>query len=152
MGEQMFKFKPLIKHARKQLNCNINFKVKQKGKEFNLYDSIQEARQDTELYSVLERYGCIPKHCIDYGKVYEDFRGLGDLKDIKMQQIKANEMWEALPFDVRKEFNNDKYLFAKDGEKYIQKKLDAMKPKEPAMPTTPAETVTTPTTGGTNVA
>lgn len=148
----MFKFKPIIQHDRQQLKCDINFTVKQKGKEFNLYDSIQEARDDTELYTVLEKYGSVPKHCIDYGKVYEDFRGLGDLKDIKMQQIKAQEMWDALPFEVRKEFNNDKYLFAKEGQNYIQKKLDAMKPSEPAVSTTPAETIT-PTTGGTtNVA
>lgn len=125
------KFKPIVNNPRVQQTFDLNFKVKQKGKEFNLYDSIQEARVDTEIYEVLEKYNCIPKHFIDHGKVYDDFRELGDLKDMKLADIKAQQMWDDLPWEIRKEFNNDKHLFVKDGQKYLEKKIAEMTPKTP---------------------
>ena len=144
------KFKPIVTNKREQQSFDLNFKIKQRGQEFNLYDSIQEAREDTEIYPTLEKYGCLEKVPMDPNKVYADFRGLGDLKDMKLQQIKAQEMWNALPWDIRKEFNNDKYLFAKDGEKYLQNKIaEITKQNEVIQPTTGTTTTTpvTPATG-----
>lgn len=147
------KFKPIIKNKRQRQSFDLGFKIKQRGQEFCLYDKIQESREDTELYTVLEKYNCIPKHFMDPEKIYADFRGIGSLQDIKMQQIEAQKLWESLPHDVRKEFNNDKYLFAKEGEKYLKKKIDAMAPKtpveqQPSVPSGEVAQTTNTSTGG----
>lgn len=117
------KFTPIVQNERVQQSFDLDFKIKQNGQEFNLYDHIQEAREDTEIYPTLEKYGCLENVPMDPNKVYADFRGLGSLVDMKLQQIKAQEMWNALPWDVRKEFNNDMHTFVKDGEQYLTKKI-----------------------------
>lgn len=116
--------------------------LKKAGKEFNVYDAIQEAREDTEIYPTLEKYGCLDKIMLNKELTLADFKeykGYADLRDIKEQQIKANEMFYNLPLETRQHFNNDINQFVKDGEKYINElikqeqaqKTTVTEPKEP---------------------
>lgn len=94
------------------------------GKTFNVYDKIQEAREDTEIYPTLEKYGCIDRMMLNTQGVYDDFTKYGQLREIKEQQAMANNMFYNLPLDTRQKFNNDINVFMKDGEKYVKKLID----------------------------
>ncbi len=94
------------------------------GKTFNVYDKIQEGREDTEIYPTLEKYGCIDRMMLDHQGIYDDFTKYGELRDIKEQQKLANQMFYDLPIDVRQKFNNDISVFMKDGEKFVKKMVD----------------------------
>lgn len=94
------------------------------GKKFNVYDKIQEAREDTEIIPTLRKYGCIDRMELDHHAVYGDFREYGDLRDLKDKQIKANNMFYSLPLETRQKFNNDINQFIKDGEKYVKQLVD----------------------------
>ena len=94
------------------------------GKKFNVYDKIQEAREDTEIIPTLKKYGCIDPMELNHHAVYGDFREFNDLRTLKEQQIKANNMFYNLPLETRQKFNNDINQFMKDGEKYIKKLID----------------------------
>ena len=109
------------------------------GQTFNVYDKIQEGREDTEIYPTLQKYGCIDRMMLNKQDIYQDFTNYKniDLRDLKAQQQLANTMWQKLPLETRQKFNNDKNVFLKDGEKYIKnlidedlKKAEAMKPIE----------------------
>lgn len=96
--------------------------LKKAGKEYNVYDAIQEAREDTEIYPTLEKYGCLDKLMLNKELTAADFKeyaGFADLRDLKQQEIKAKQMFYDLPLETRKHFNNDINQFVKDGEKYI---------------------------------
>lgn len=101
-----------------------NITIKKAGKEYNVYDKIQEAREDTEIYQTLEKYGCIDRMMLDHQGVYDDFTQYGDLRTLKEQQMKANDMFYNLPLDVRQKFNNDVNQFMKDGQKFVKKMVD----------------------------
>lgn len=104
------------------------------GKTFNVYDKIQEGRADTEIYPTLEKYGCIDRMMLDKQSVYADFQNFKGLREMKDQQIMAEQMFYNLPLEVRQKFNNDKSLFMKDGEKYIKELIDAEeKAKQPIL-------------------
>lgn len=90
------------------------------GKKFNVYDKIQEAREDTEIIPTLKKYGCIDRMELDHHAVYGDFTEYNDLRTLKDQQIKANNMFYNLPLETRQHFNNDINQFIKDGEKYVK--------------------------------
>lgn len=128
------KFKSLYKRERKALSFDIKEKIKKAGKEYCVYDAIQEARADTEIYPTLEKYGCIDRLGIDTQKVYADITAFGDLRSMHDQQIAAAKMWEELPWDVRKEFNNNIHTFLKEGKNWIEKKIAEQTPKEPVQP------------------
>lgn len=104
--------------------------IKKAGIEYNVYDKIQEAREDTEIYPTLEKYGCLDRLQLDAEKMYGDFTAFKDLRTMKDQQIKAEEMFYQLPLEVRQHFNNDMSLFMKDGEKWLKNKIESEKPKE----------------------
>lgn len=97
--------------------------LKKAGKEYNVYDAIQEAREDTEIYPTLEKYGCLDKLMLDKEMTLADFKdysGYADLRDLKNQQIKAQEMFYNLPLETRQHFNNDINQFVKDGKSYVE--------------------------------
>lgn len=95
------------------------------GKTFNVYDKIQEAREDTEIYPTLEKYGCIDRMMLDHKGIYDDFTKYGELRELKEQQAMANNMFYNLPLETRQKFNNDINVFMKDGEKYVKSLVDA---------------------------
>lgn len=99
------------------------------GKTYNVYDKIQEGREDTEIYPTLEKYGCIDRMMLDKQGVYADFQNFNDLRDLKDQQNMATNMFYALPLETRKEFNNNINTFVKEGEKWLKNKIETEKPK-----------------------
>lgn len=103
------------------------------GKTYNVYDKIQENSEDTEIYQALERYGCIEKILLNKEDVYGDFTTFKGLRDMKDQQIMAENMFYNLPLETRQKFNNDKNLFIKEGEKYIKELIDAEKAEKNKM-------------------
>lgn len=101
--------------------------VERAGKVICVDDWIQAGREDTEIYPTLEKYGCIDRMVLDTEGVYADVSASKDLRG-SLEQIKeANKIWENLPIDVRKEFNNDKYEFMDRGEKWLKSKLNKEK-------------------------
>lgn len=93
------------------------------GKTYNVYDFIQEGRDDTEIYPTLEKYGCIDKLKMDTQEVYNNFSKLSDMRDIIEQKKEADLIWENLPLEVRSEFGNNQQEFLRDGEKWLKSKL-----------------------------
>lgn len=121
MEKRTVTFKPIIKRTRMAQSFNKNsITLTKAGKTYNVYDKIQENREDTEIYPTLEKYGCIDRMMLDKKGVYADFQDFKGLREIKEQQIKADEMFYSLPLDVRIQFQNDKNLFMRDGEKWIK--------------------------------
>lgn len=97
--------------------------LKKAGKEFNVYDFIQEGRTDTEIYPTLEKYGCIDRMMLDSKGTYDDFTKYGTLRDIKDQQKLAEQMFYNLPLETREHFNNNISTFMKEGENYLKQKI-----------------------------
>lgn len=99
--------------------------INKKGQLINLYDFIQENREDTELYPTLEKYGCIDKIIVDKKAIYANFQELMGMREMHEQERKANALWESLPIDIRKEFNNDRLSFMQHGEEWLKGKIKA---------------------------
>lgn len=94
------------------------------GKKINIYDFIQEGREDTEIYPTLEKYGCIDKMMLNREDVYTDYTELQkmrDLRGIKDFENQAKIMFYNLPTEVRKEFDNDINKFTRKADAYIEK-------------------------------
>lgn len=142
------KFKSLYKRERKAQTFDIDRKITKAGKTYCVYDAIQEARADTEIYPTLEKYGSIERLGVDNQKVYANITAFGDLRSMHDQQIAAAKMWEELPWDVRKQFNNNIHTFLKDGKKWIEEKIKAETPVEVKPIETPVETPVTNETKG----
>lgn len=101
--------------------------------EVNVYDFIQEGREDTEIYPTLEKYGSIEPMKLkveNAEQMYNDFtqiQDLGGYRGILDYQKKAKEMFYQLPSELRKEFNNDINKFTKEGPEFLNKKIKEMK-------------------------
>jgi hypothetical protein len=120
----MVTFKPIIKRTRMAQNFDKNkITLTKAGKTYNVYDKIQENREDTEIYPTLEKYGCIDRMMLNTQGVYADFQEFKGLREMKDQQIKADQMFYNLPLEVRTKFQNDKNLFMRDGEKWIKEMI-----------------------------
>lgn len=138
------KFKRLIQRKSKPQTFDLHRMIRKGGKTYCVYDAIQEARKDVEIYQTLEKYGSLDKIKMDPNKVFADFTQFGTLADMKNQQIKANQMWSDLPFEVRKIFNNDVHTFLREGKGWIEKRIK--KETQPEQPTVKPEQTTTQTT------
>ncbi len=84
------------------------------GKTFNLYDKIQEGREDTEIYPTLEKYGCLPNEFKSDAEVMnylaghvQEFDKKYDLRDVSDQKIMAEKLFYNLPLNIRNKFDND---------------------------------------------
>lgn len=98
--------------------------MKRAGQEVNVYDFIQANREDTELYEVLEKYGCIDKIKKTDEALYADIteiQKLDGLRGMVEKQKQAKMMFEQLPIEVRKEFNNSLNEFSIKAPQYLQK-------------------------------
>lgn len=95
------------------------------GKTYNLYDSIQAAREDTEIYPTLEKYGNLQIMEVNPNIVYADISEALDLRGLYNQDLKLQEIFENLPAKEKKEFNNDFYQFKEHGLKYYEDKAKA---------------------------
>lgn len=138
----MVTFKPIIKRTRMAQDFDKDsITLTKAGKTFNVYDKIQENREDTEIYPTLEKYGCIDRMMLNTQGVYADFQEFKGLREMKEQQIKADQMFNSLPLDVRIKFQNDKNLFMRDGEKWVKELIKAEEEKNKPFPNTETETV-----------
>lgn len=107
-----------------------NPKLVKCGKEFDVREWINEAREDTEIYPTLEKYGCIDRMKLDAEGVYGDFTEMNSLRSLIEKAEKADEMWSNLPIDVREHFQNNKQLFVEGGEKYLKDIIEKQKKQE----------------------
>lgn len=94
------------------------------GKTYNVYDMIQEAREDTEIYATLEKYGCIDKMTLNAELMYGDFRNFLDLRGMQEQNIAAKNMWNNLPWEIRAKFGNNINEFVDKGEQWLKSQVD----------------------------
>ena len=104
-----------------------NIFLEKAGVKTNVYDLIQANREDTEIIPTLEKYGCIDRMMLNVEDVYGEFGKFKELRDIQEQQKYAQNLWDNLPIETRREFNHDKYLFVKNGEKWLKNKLEEAK-------------------------
>lgn len=111
----------MLKSRKNQDFDKNNIFIEKNGKKINVYQMIQENREDTEIYKVLEKYGCIDKIKVDEKSIYADLTAITDLRGVVTQQKKADELWKSLPVEFRKEFANSKENFLENGEKYLKK-------------------------------
>lgn len=122
-----------------------NPKIIRAGQELDIRSWIDSAREDTELYKTLEKYGCIDRMIVNTESVYGDMTKIMDLRDSLEQIKKADELWESLPLDFRKEYLNDKTIFMREGLERMKAKIEKEKPQPVEQP---KETVEQPITEG----
>ena len=136
------KFKRVIKNDNPGQVFDLEESVEKAGQKYVYYDRIQEARQDTEIYPTLEKYGCLDPIIVNKEQLYLDLRGWKtDARSLKEMTMKADEMWNQLPHDIKAKFENNRDIFMRDGEKWLKEEIEKSKPAEtPA----PAETTTEP--------
>lgn len=89
------------------------------GKAVNLYDYIQSQNQDLEVYEVLERTGSLDSMNKSTQQIYADFTNAMSLRNICDQKVEVNNIFETLPINVKRIFNNDVKNFIENGEKYF---------------------------------
>ena len=103
--------------------------IKKAGKTINVYQMIQENREDTEIYPTLEKYGSIERMKLDSEGTYADLRNIKDLRNSIEQVQQADVLWQNLPLDTRREFGHSKKEFIEKGENWLKNKIEASKPK-----------------------
>lgn len=104
-----------------------NPKIIRAGKELDVREWIDAGREDTELYETLNKYGCIDRMIVDKEQVFGDLTSIMSLRDSMDQMKEANNLWNSLPLDFRKEFLNDKTEFMRNGMDYLKKKIEKEK-------------------------
>lgn len=129
------KFKPIIKrNSKPQSFDRTKIFVEKQGKKINCYDAIQEAREDTEIYEVLNKYGSYPDKLLDAKGAYADFTTFEGMRELKDQQMQAENMFYNLPIKIRQQFNNNIHTFIKEGKGWLENKIAEMAPKTPVQP------------------
>lgn len=118
-----------------------NYSITQYGQKYNLYEHIQNAREDTEIIPTLEKYGMAkgmeklkkydPENAVKY---YGDFSELDDFRNLMDKSKKADEMWKGLPLELRQKFGNSQHEFMEKGEQWL--KTEQEKFLEKQQPTT----------------
>lgn len=96
------------------------------GQKINVYDAIQEASVDTDIYKTLEKYGSLePLNKPNLQELQEEFAEFETLMTLQDKLKKADEMWNKLDAGVREQFQNDKMKFINNGQKWVE----SLKPK-----------------------
>lgn len=96
----------------------------QAGRTFNLYDYIQEQREDTEIYPTLEKYGNLEIMERPANEIASEFEGSLELRDLYDQEIKLKELFESLPLEERREFDMNYYKFKEYGLEFYTDKAN----------------------------
>ena len=112
--------------------------LKMKGKEFDIYDWIQENRDDTEIIPTLEKYGCLDRMKVDDNVLYGDMTEIMSkgLRGILEHEQETQELWDSLPWEYRQEFQNNKALFIENGEKWLKNRIEKTKESKEIKETT----------------
>lgn len=140
------KFKSVIKRERKTREFDPNRTMTRAGKTFVVHDLIQEAKEDCEIYTCLEKYGTLEKMPLNAQKVYGEFGKMMTLRDIMDQQNEAKRLWNDLPYDIRMKFNNNIHTFIKEGEGFL--KAEAEKQTAPDLTQATSATIENTATQG----
>lgn len=120
------KFKKFGDRVRKQQEFDKNATFTRAGRKICIYDMIQEAQEDSEIYQTLEKYGCLDRLQTNYGEMYGDFTQIPkDLRDLTEHRNKIKEMFYELDVKDREYFNHDVNNFIRDGEKFLLEKEQA---------------------------
>lgn len=99
-----------------------NIFIVKAGNKYNVYDMIQEANQDTDIYKTLEKYGSIePMMRYDLKEIQEDFDDFETMITLHDKQQAAQKMWENLSPGIREKFNNDRQKFLDEGPDWLKK-------------------------------
>lgn len=123
-----------------------NYSLTQRGETYNLYQHIQDAREDTEVIPTLEKYGMakglekLKKY--DESRIQEymgDFHELGNMRNLMDKAKKAEEMWWNMPSEVREEFGNSPREFIDKGHKWAETKYNEWLAKQPKQTEQPKE-------------
>lgn len=93
------------------------------GKPVNLYNYIQENTKDTDIYQVLEKYGCLDTLELSNEMIFGEFEKVMDLRDIYEQDQEFKNLWNSLPLKVRNAFNNNRLNFMKNGENWLKEQI-----------------------------
>jgi len=93
---------------------------KRNGKMVNMYDWIQEQNQDLEIYEVLEKGKTLDSMTKNAEQIYGDMREAMSLRNICDRKVAANNIFETLPINVRRYFDNDLSKFIENGEQYYK--------------------------------
>lgn len=130
-GKKMDNFK-FIKDRKRHAQTfdKDNICLTKAGQTYNVYEAIQKAREDTEIYPTLDKYGCIDKLQLNIDnaeKFYQDIQEVKDLRGVIDQQHKATALWEALPLEVRAEFGHSMNEFTQKGEQWLKNKIESFK-------------------------
>lgn len=130
---------------RKKITQNFDpdkITVTQAGVTFNCYDKIQEYKDDSEFYTVLEKYHCTPDEAMErlksnateiigemnFGKSYAEHL---------IELNKAKEMFDQLPVKIKQKFNNSIKEFAENGHKFLENLINEQNKTQET--TTPGE-------------
>lgn len=106
-----------------------NFYVKA-GQKINIYDEIQEAAEDADIYKTLEKYGTLKPLETDREGIYAEFKKNMDLRDLNEQAKAQEEQWRNLPLKVREIFKNDKLNFLQNAENWLADVKEKMSQKD----------------------
>lgn len=108
--------------------------LKKAGETYNVYDRIQAANVDVDIYETLEKYGMLPTR--ENAAELLASRGeqiYGEMVNFEHPQEaidRANETWETLPLEIREQFGHDKRRFIKEGPEWIKKGLKELLAKQ----------------------
>lgn len=116
--------------------------VEKCGQKINVYDSIQEASVDTDLYKTLEKYGSIePLMNPNLKEIEQDFEEYETLMSLHEKIEKAENMWLKLDAGVKEKFHNNKNEFVEKGQQWLQEMLQKEKRIETVPVGTPIEKI-----------
>lgn len=123
-------------------NCGQDFDrekifIEKAGKKINVYDAIQAANIDTEIYEVMKKYNCVENEAsklmeerggmkgiyADLSVLMANAQTLGDIMNINK---KAEQMFNELPSEIREKYGQNLEQFLIDVET-SSKKLEKQK-------------------------
>lgn len=142
-----FKYEEQYRERKPQEFNKDEIFVEKAGKKINMYEYIQNAAVDCDVYEVLEKYGCIEKMGIDPVATYQDFTNIQNIRSPYDATLKATALWNGLPLEIRAKFDHDANKFMKEGEKWLKDEITKL---ETTQKTEMSEPDTTTTKGANN--
>lgn len=130
------KFKKIVIPKIEGKTFDLKESVMKAGQPYVYYDRIQAARGDTEIIPTLEKYGCIDKMIVNKELIYADITEFKntDYRSLKEMTMKADNMWNQLPAEIKAQFENNRDIFIKDGEKWLKNQIEKEKPVKQEQP------------------
>lgn len=106
------------------------------GQTYNVYDAIQAANVDTDIYEVITKYKCTTDQALQIMQERGGIKGIfGDIREMQSKcetiadlmnlQQKYQTEWQNLPLEIRNKYGHNLQKFLQD----LQKQ---QKPTEPA--------------------